>query len=111
MGVKVSEVERRYTKGDQHLHVKIVDGAYNRSSTPASRWRPSSPASRLRVSRRASRSTETRESRSGTSEQAGGARRRRRQALRGLDRGEPVESGFVRSIYNSLDRARLAALK
>src|SRR5512143_865804 len=29
MGVKVSEVERNYTKGDQHLRIKIMDGAYN----------------------------------------------------------------------------------
>jgi len=112
MGVKVSEVERRYTKGDQHLHVKFVDGAYN----------PLIYAGITMASQFARESTEGFE-KGVTIDGNPGIEKWNKASKRGeLDvvvgkrfvvsiEASPVESGFVRSIYNSLDRARLAALK
>jgi hypothetical protein len=112
MGFKVSEVERNYAKGDQHLRIKIVDGAYNAfvyaGVTMAAQF--------------AHESTEGFE-KGVTIDGNPGIEKWNKASRRGeLDvvvakrflvsvEASPVESDFARSVYNALDKAKLAALK
>jgi len=112
MGFKISEAERRYTKGDQSLHVKLVDGAYNSfiyaGVTMAAQF--------------SHESTEGYE-KGVTIDGNPGVEKWSKSSKRGeltivvgkrflvtID-ASPVESGYVRSIYGTVDVAKLAALK
>ncbi len=112
MGVKVSEVERSYTKGDQHLRIKIVDGAYN----------PLIYAGVTMAAQFARESTEGFE-KGVTIDGNPGIEKWNKSSKRGeidvvvakrflvsID-ASPVESDFARSVYNALEKAKLAALK
>lgn len=112
MGVKVSEVERNYTKGDQHLRIKIVDGAYN----------PLIYAGVTMAAQFARESTEGFE-KGVTIDGNPGIEKWNKAGKRGeidvvvakrflvsID-ASPVESDFARSVYNALEKAKLAALK
>jgi hypothetical protein len=112
MGFKVTEVERSYTKGDQHLRIKIVDGAYNSfiyaGVTMAAQF--------------AHESTEgfekgvTIDGNPGIEKWNKASKRSEldvvvaKRFLVSID-ANPVEADFARSVYNALDKAKLAALK
>ena len=112
MGFKISEAERRYTKGDESLHVKIVDGAYNSFIY----------AGVMMAAQFSHESTEgyekgvTIDGNPGVEKWSKSDKRGELTVVVGkrflvtID-ASPVESGYVRSIYGSLDIARLAALK
>ena len=112
MGFKISEAERRYTKGDERLHVKIVDGAYNSfiyaGVTMAAQF--------------SHESTEGYE-KGVTIDGSPGVEKWSKADKRGeltvvvgkrflvtID-ASPVDSGYVRSIYGTLDIAKLVSLK
>jgi hypothetical protein len=112
MGFKITEVERAYSKGDQRLDVKIVDGAYNAfiyaGVTMAAQF--------------ARESTEGYE-KGVTIDGNPGVEKWSKASKRGeltvvvakrflvTVEASPVEPDFVRSVYGSVDKARLAALK
>jgi hypothetical protein len=112
MGFKVSEVERSYTKGDAHLRIKIVDGAYNSliyaGVTMAAQF--------------AHESTEgfekgvTIDGNPGIEKWNKASKRSELDVVVGkrflvsID-ASPAEAGFARSVYEALDRAKLASLK
>jgi hypothetical protein len=112
MGFKISDAERSYTKGDQHLHVKIVDGAYNSliyaGVTMAAQF--------------AHESTEgyekgvTLDGNPGFEKWNKASKRGELSVIVGkrflvdID-ASPVDAEFVRSVYASVDKARLSALK
>jgi hypothetical protein len=112
MGVKVSEAERSFEKGDQHLRVKIVDGAYN----------PLIYAGVTMAAQFARESTEgyekgvTLDGNPGIEKWNKADKRAEldvvvaKRFLVSIEAG-PVEPDFVRSVYASLDKAKLAALK
>jgi hypothetical protein len=112
MGFKISEVEKRYTKGDQHLHVKIVDGAYNSliyaGVTMAAQFaRESTEGYEKGVTIDGNPGVEkwSKESKRGELNVVVAKR-----FLVSID-ASPVEPDFVRGIYHSIDRAKLAGLK
>jgi len=112
MGFKISEVERSYTKGDQHLHVKIVDGAYNAfiyaGVTMAAQFsRESTEGYEKGVTIDGSPGVEkwSKESRRGELTVVVGKR-----FLVSVD-ASPVEPDFVRTVFASVDRAKLTSLK
>jgi hypothetical protein len=112
MGFRISDAERSYTKGDQHLHVKIVDGAYNSliyaGVTMAAQF--------------AHESTEgyekgvTLDGNPGFEKWNKASKRGELSVIVGkrflvdID-ASPVDAEFVRSVYASVDKARLSALK
>jgi len=112
MGFKISEVERSYTKGDQHLHVKIVDGAYNAfiyaGVTMAAQFsRESTEGYEKGVTIDGSPGLEkwSKESRRGELTVVVGKR-----FLVSVD-ASPVEPDFVRTVFASVDRAKVTSLK
>jgi len=112
MGFKISEVEKRYTKGDQHLHVKLVDGAYNSliyaGVTMAAQFaRESTEGYEKGVTIDGNPGVEkwSKESKRGELNVVVAKR-----FLVSID-ASPVEPDFVRGIYHSIDRAKLAGLK
>jgi len=112
MGFKISEVERSYTKGDQHLHVKIVDGAYNAfiyaGVTMAAQFsRESTEGYEKGVTIDGSPGVEkwSKESRRGELTVVVGKR-----FLVSVD-ASPVEPDFVRTVFASVDRAKVTSLK
>jgi len=112
MGVKVSEVERSYAKGDQHLRIKIVDGAYN----------PLIYAGVTMAAQFARESTEgfekgvTIDGNPGIEKWNKGSKQSEldvvvaKRFLVSID-ASPVEADFARTVYNGLDKAKLAGLK
>lgn len=112
MGFKISEVERRYTKGDETLHVKIVDGAYNSfiyaGVTMAAQFaRESTEGYEKGVTIDGNPGVEkwTKSSRHGELTVVVGKR-----FLVTVD-ASPAEPGTVRSVYGTIDVAKLSALK
>lgn len=112
MGFKISEVDRRYTKGDQHLHVKILDGAYNAyiyaGVTMAAQFaRESTEGYEKGVTLDGNPGVEkwSKASKHGELSVVVGKR-----FLVTID-ASPVEPDFVRTVWNSIDRSKLAALK
>ncbi len=112
MGFKVSDAERSYTKGDQRLHVKILDGAYNAliyaGVTMAAQF--------------SHESTEGYE-KGVTIDGNPGVEKWNKASKRGelsvivgkrflveID-ASPVEPDFVRTVYAGIDKGKLAALK
>jgi len=112
MGFKISEVERSYTKGDQHLQIKIVDGAYNSliyaGVTMAAQF--------ARESTEGFEKGVTIDGNPGIEKWNKSSKRGEidvvvaKRFLVSID-ASPVEADFARSVYNSLDKAKLAALK
>ncbi len=112
MGFKISEAERRYTKGDERLHVKIVDGAYNSfiyaGVTMAAQFSHESTEGYEKGV--------TLNGNPGVEKWSKAGKRGELTVVVGkrflvtID-ASPVESGYVRSIYGTLDIAKLAALK
>ena len=112
MGFKISQAEQSYTKGDQHLHVKIVDGAYNSflyaGITMAAQF--------------AHESTEGFE-KGVTIDGNPGLEKWNKASKRGelnvvvgkrfvvTVEANPVEADYVRSVYAMVDKAKLASLK
>jgi hypothetical protein len=112
MGFKISEAERRYTKGDQSLHVKLVDGAYNSfiyaGVTMAAQFsHESTEGYEKGVTIDGNPGVEkwSKSSKQGELTVVVGKR-----FLVTIE-ASPVESGYVRSIYGTVDVAKLAALK
>jgi len=112
MGFKISEVERSYTKGDQHLQIKIVDGAYNSliyaGVTMAAQF--------ARESTEGFEKGVTIDGNPGIEKWNKSSKRGEidvvvaKRFLVSID-ASPVEADFARSVYNSLDKAKLATLK
>ena len=112
MGFKISEVERSYTKGDERLHVKIVDGAYNSfiyaGVTMAAQF--------SRESTEGYEKGVTIDGNPGVEKWSKGSRRGELTVVVGkrflvtVD-ASPVEAEFVRTVFGSIDRAKLASLK
>ncbi len=112
MGFKISEVERRYAKEGQSLHVKIVDGAYNSflyaGVTMAAQF--------SRESTEGFEKGVTIDGNPGVEKWSKADKRGELTVVVGkrflvtID-ASPVESGYVRSVYGTLDIAKLAALK
>ncbi|HUM02011.1 MAG TPA: hypothetical protein VL084_06975 [Thermoanaerobaculia bacterium] len=112
MGFKISEVERSYTKGEQRLHVKIVDGAYNSfvyaGVTMAAQFsHESTEGYEKGVTIDGSPGVEkwSQASRRGELVVVVGKR-----FLVSVD-ASPAEADFVRTVFGSVDRAKLASLK
>jgi len=112
MGFKISEVERSYTKGDERLHVKIVDGAYNSfiyaGVTMAAQFsRESTEGYEKGVTIDGNPGVEkwSKESRRGELTVVVGKR-----FLVTVD-ASPVEADFARTVFGSIDQAKLASLK
>ncbi len=112
MGFKISEVEQRYTKDDQTLHVKIVDGAYNSyiyaGVTMAAQFsRESTEGYEKGVTINGNPGVEkwTKSSKRGELTVVVGKR-----FVVEID-ASPVDSGYVRGIYGTIDTAKLASLK
>ena len=112
MGFKVSEAERRYTKGDQRLHVKIMDGAYNAliyaGVTMAAQF--------ARESTEGYEKGVTLDGNPGVEKWSKDSKRGELSVIVGKRylvtiEASPVEPDFVRTIYAGIDKARLAALK
>lgn len=112
MGFKVSEAERRYTKGDQRLHVKILDGAYNAliyaGVTMAAQF--------ARESTEGYEKGVTLDGNPGVEKWSKDSKRGELSVIVGKRylvtiEASPVEPDFVRTIYAGIDKARLAALK
>lgn len=112
MGFKISDAERSYTKGDQRLHVKIVDGAYNSliyaGVTMAAQF--------------AHESTEgfekgvTIDGDPGFEKWSKASKRGELNVVVGKRflvsvEASPVDADFVRTVFGSVDRAKLAALQ
>ncbi|HQR45643.1 MAG TPA: hypothetical protein PK598_06455 [Thermoanaerobaculia bacterium] len=112
MGFKITEVERRYTKGDESLHVKIVDGAYNSfiyaGVTMAAQF--------SRESTEGYEKGVTIDGHPGVEKWSTSSRRGELTVVVGkrflvtVD-ASPAEPGTVRSIYGTIDVAKLSALK
>jgi len=112
MGFKISEVERSYTKGDQHLQIKIVDGAYNSliyaGVTMAAQF--------ARESTEGFEKGVTIDGNPGIEKWNKSSKRGEidvvvaKRFLVSID-ANPVEADFARSVYNALDKAKLATLK
>ncbi len=112
MGFKISEAERRYTKGDESLHVKLVDGAYNSfiyaGVTMAAQFsHESTEGYEKGVTIGGNPGVEkwSKSSKRGELTIVVGKR-----FLVTID-ASPVDSGYVRSIYGTVDITKLAALK
>ncbi len=112
MGFKISEVEQRYRKDDQSLHVKIVDGAYNSfiyaGVTMAAQFsHESTEGYEKGVTIDGNPGVEkwSKSSKQGELTVVVGKR-----FLVTID-SAPVDSGYVRAIYGTIDVAKLAALK
>ena len=112
MGFKISEVERSYTKGDERLHVKIVDGAYNSfiyaGVTMAAQF--------SRESTEGYEKGVTIDGNPGVEKWSKGSRRGELTVVVGkrflvtVD-ASPVEADFARTVFGSIDQAKLASLK
>jgi len=112
MGFKISEVERSYTKGDERLHVKIVDGAYNSfiyaGVTMAAQF--------SRESTEGYEKGVTIDGNPGVEKWSKGSRRGELTVVVGkrflvtVD-ASPVEADFARAVFGSIDQAKLASLK
>jgi hypothetical protein len=112
MGFKISEAERSFRKGDQHLHVKIVDGAYN-----------SFIYAGVTMAAQFSRESTEGYEKGVTIDGNPGLEKWNKASKRGeltvvvgkrfvvTVEASPVEADFVRSVYGSVDKAKLAALK
>jgi hypothetical protein len=112
MGYRISEAERSYTKGGQHLHVKIVDGAYNSflyaGVTMAAQF--------ARESTEGYEKGVTIDGNPGVEKWSKASRRGELTVVVGKRflvtvEASPVEAEFVRSVHGSIDKAKLAALK
>jgi hypothetical protein len=112
MGFKISEAERSYTKGDERLHVKIVDGAYNSLMY----------AGVTMAAQFAHESTEgyekgvTLDGNPGVEKWNKADKRGELSVIVGkrflVDiEASPVDADFVRTVWSSIDGAKLAALK
>ncbi len=112
MGFKTSQAERSYAKGDQHLHVKILDGAYNSflyaGVTMAAQF--------------SHESTEgfekgvTIDGNPGIEKWNKGSKRGELTVVVGKRylvtvEASPAEPDFARSVYATIDTAKLASLK
>ncbi|MGE5347161.1 MAG: hypothetical protein ACM3JH_14505 [Acidithiobacillales bacterium] len=112
MGFKVSDAERSYTKGDQRLHVKILDGAYNSliyaGVTMAAQFSHESTEGYEKGV--------TIDGNPGVEKWNKASRRGELSVIVGkrflveID-ASPVEPDFVRTIYAGIDKGKLAALK
>jgi hypothetical protein len=112
MGFKVSDAERSYTKGDQRLHVKILDGAYNSliyaGVTMAAQFSHESTEGYEKGV--------TIDGNPGVEKWDKASKRGELSVIVGkrflveID-ASPVEPDFVRTIYAGIDKGKLAALK
>jgi hypothetical protein len=112
MGFKISEAEQRYSKEDQSLHVKILDGAYNSfiyaGVTMAAQFsHESTEGYEKGVTINGNPGVEkwSKSSKRGELTIVVGKR-----FLVTID-ASPVDSAYVRSIFGTIDVAKLAALK
>jgi len=112
MGFKISEVEQRYTKDEQSLHVKIVDGAYNSfiyaGVTLAAQFSHESTEGYEKGVTIAGNPGVEKWSKSDKRGELAIVVGKR--FLVTID-ASPVDAGYVRSIYGTIDTAKLAALK
>lgn len=112
MGFKISDAERSYRKGDQHLHVKIVDGAYNSfvyaGVTMAAQFSHESTEGfekGVTIDGNPGLEKWNRASKRGELNVVVGKR-----FLVSVE-ASPVDADFARTVFSSVDRAKLAALK
>ena len=112
MGFRISDAERSYTKGDQRFHVKIVDGAYNSliyaGVTMAAQFSHESTEGfekGVTIDGNPGLEKWNKASKRGELNVVVGKR-----FLVSVE-ASPVDAEFARTVFSSVDRAKLAALR